>query len=174
MRRRKMITSSPCVGAGGRSVFRRHRNRTVAWLSVSFSIPPKMERSTYRLISTHRSKRKSSHFFVKRESCQTKLRLQVSSSNAARPRPLRLAASGSESSLLSYFWYRRWIGRKAVARQNRNDRAGRAGTSSRDKAQRLHSIASRSPLNDARRGALNSDGRTFLGKNGQIENQVCL
>src|SRR5204862_3257860 len=83
-------------------VFQRRPSRTVAWLSGSFSIPPKRERSTFRLISTHRSKRESSHFSVKRESRQTKLRLQVSSSDAGRPRPSRLAVSDSESSLLSY------------------------------------------------------------------------
>jgi hypothetical protein len=43
-----------------------------------------------------------------------------------------------------------------------------------DKAQRLGSIASGSPLSEARRGALNPDGGTFLGENGQIENHVCL
>src|SRR6266702_6827196 len=31
----------------------------------------------------------------------------------------------------SHIWYRRWTGRKAVAGQNRNDRARRVGTSSR-------------------------------------------
>src|SRR6266496_2758406 len=97
-----MITLSACVGACGRSVFRRRPRRIAAWLSGSFSIPPKRERSTFPLISTHRSKRQSSHFFAKRESRQTKLRLQVSSSVAARLRPSRLAASGSESSLRSY------------------------------------------------------------------------
>src|SRR5260370_827377 len=65
--RRSTITSSPCVGACGLSVFRRHPSRIDAWLSESFSIPPKTERSTFRLISTHRSKRGSSHFFAKRE-----------------------------------------------------------------------------------------------------------
>ena len=75
---------------------------TVASLNASFSIPPKMEHSTYRLTCTDRSKRQSSHSFAKRESRQTKLRLEVSSSDAARPRHSRLAASGSESSLLSY------------------------------------------------------------------------
>ena len=43
-----------------------------------------------------------------------------------------------------------------------------------DKAQRFDSIANGSPLNEARRGALNPDGGTFLGENGQIENHVCL
>src|SRR6266496_1639844 len=61
-----------------------------------------MEHSTCPLTFTHRSKRQSSRFFAKRESRQTKLRLEVSSSDAARPRHSRLAASGSESSLLLY------------------------------------------------------------------------
>src|SRR6478736_9414887 len=61
-----------------------------------------MEHSTCPLTFTHRSKRQSSRFFAKRESRQTKLRLEVSSSDAARPRHSRLAASGLESSLLSY------------------------------------------------------------------------
>src|SRR5512132_887671 len=61
-----------------------------------------MEHSTYRLTCTARSKRQSSRFFAKRESRQTKLRLEVSSSDAARPRHSRLAALGSEFSLLSY------------------------------------------------------------------------
>jgi hypothetical protein len=43
-----------------------------------------------------------------------------------------------------------------------------------DKAQRFGSIANGSPLNEARRGALNPAGGTFLGENGQIENHVCL
>jgi hypothetical protein len=43
-----------------------------------------------------------------------------------------------------------------------------------DKAQRFDSIANGSPLNKARRGALNPDGGTFLGENGQIENHLCL
>src|SRR5204863_454272 len=59
-----------------------------------------MEHSTYPVTFTHRSKRQSSRFFAKRESRQTKLRSEVSSSDAARPRHSRLAASGSESSLL--------------------------------------------------------------------------
>src|SRR5439155_24222046 len=84
--RRRMITSSPCVGACGRSVFRRRPSRTAAWLSESFSIPPKKERSTYRLICTRRSKRESSHFFAKRESHRTKLRLPVSSLNEMQPK----------------------------------------------------------------------------------------
>src|SRR5262249_47479240 len=90
------------VGTYGRSVFRRRRSRTAAWLSISFWIPPKTERLTFRLISTHRSKRLLSQFFVKRESRQTKLRLEASSSDAARPRPSRLAASGPEFLPLLY------------------------------------------------------------------------
>jgi hypothetical protein len=43
-----------------------------------------------------------------------------------------------------------------------------------DKTQRFGSMANSSPLNEARRGALNPDGGTSLGKNGQIENHVCL
>ena len=43
-----------------------------------------------------------------------------------------------------------------------------------DKAQRFGSIANGSPLNEALRGALNPDGGTFLGENGQIENHACL
>jgi hypothetical protein len=43
-----------------------------------------------------------------------------------------------------------------------------------DKAQRFDSIANGSPLNEALRGALNPDGGTFLGENGQIENHACL
>ena len=43
-----------------------------------------------------------------------------------------------------------------------------------DKAQRFGSIANGSPLNEARGGALNPDGGTFLGVNGQIKNHVCL
>ena len=43
-----------------------------------------------------------------------------------------------------------------------------------DKAQRFGSIANGSPLNESRRGALNPAGGTFLGKNGKIENHVCL
>src|SRR6266516_508298 len=124
MRRRRKITSSPCVGACGRFVFRRRPSRIAAWLSGSFSTPPKRERSTYRLIFTHRSKRESSHFFAKRESRQTKLRLQVSSLDAAGPRRARNPRCFS-------IWYRRWTGRKAVARQNRDDRAREMGTPSR-------------------------------------------
>ena len=62
----------------------------------------KMGRSTCPLTFTDQSKRQSSRFFAKRESRQTKLRLAVSSSDAARPRHSRLAVSASESSLLSY------------------------------------------------------------------------
>src|SRR4029078_3470009 len=61
-----------------------------------------MEHSTCPLTFTDQSKPQSSRFFAKRESRQTKLRLEVSSSDAARPRHSRLAASGSESCLLSY------------------------------------------------------------------------
>src|SRR5438105_15509542 len=61
-----------------------------------------MEHSTCPLTFTDQSKRQSSRFFAKRESRQTKLRLEVSLSDAVRPRHSRLAASGSESSLLSY------------------------------------------------------------------------
>src|SRR5438552_16858899 len=77
-------------------------SRTVVWPNVLFSIRRKMEHSTCPLTFTHRSKRQSSRFFAKRESRQTKLRLEVSSSDVARPRHSRLAASGLESSLLSY------------------------------------------------------------------------
>ena len=53
-----------------------------------------MEHSTCRLTFTHRSKRQSSRFFAKRESRQTKLRLEVSLSDAARPRPSSLGRVG--------------------------------------------------------------------------------
>ena len=43
-----------------------------------------------------------------------------------------------------------------------------------DKAQRFDSITNGSPLNEALRGALNPDGGTFLGENGQIENYACV
>src|SRR5437016_2577766 len=61
-----------------------------------------MEHSTCPLTFTDQSKRQSSRFFAKRESRQTKLRLEVSLSDAARPRHSHLAIPGSESSLLSY------------------------------------------------------------------------
>src|SRR5215831_9248889 len=86
----------------GHSVFQQRGHGNVVSLSVSFSIPRKMEHSTCPLTFTHRSKRQSSRFFAKRESRLTKLRLEVSSSDAARPQHSRLAASGSESWLLSY------------------------------------------------------------------------
>src|SRR5262249_46314349 len=89
-------------GTCGHSVFRPRGRRTVVSLSALFWMRRKMEHSTCPLTFTHRSKRQSSRFFAKRESRQTKLRLEVSSSDAARPRHSRLAAWGSESSLLSY------------------------------------------------------------------------
>src|SRR6476661_9247620 len=61
-----------------------------------------MEHSTCPLTFTDQSKRQSSRFFAKRESRQTKLRLQVSSLDAAQPSHSQLAVPGSESSLLSY------------------------------------------------------------------------
>src|SRR5206468_12330051 len=97
-----MITSSPCGGTYGPFVFRRRPNRITVWLSASCSIPLKRERSTYRLICMHRSKRQSSHFFARRESRRIKLRLQVSLSDAARRRLSWLAGSGLEFSPLSY------------------------------------------------------------------------
>src|SRR4029077_1817824 len=61
-----------------------------------------MEHSTCPLTFTDQSKRQSSRFFAKRESRQTKLRLQVSSLDAAQPSHSQLAVPGSESLLLSY------------------------------------------------------------------------
>jgi hypothetical protein len=82
---------------------RRHvRQRRGVGLRASFWIPRKMEHSTCQPTFTDQSKRQSSRFFAKRESHQTKLRLEVSSSVAARPRRSHLAVSGSELLLRSY------------------------------------------------------------------------
>src|SRR5262245_55627579 len=86
----------------GHFVLQRRGDGNVVSLIASFWMPRKMEHSTCPLTFTPRSKRQSSRFFAKRESRQTKLRLEVSSSDAAPPRHSHLAASVSESSLLSY------------------------------------------------------------------------
>ena len=48
-----------------------------------------------------------------------------------RDRGIRAWPRRARNPRCSHIWYRRWTGRKAVARQNRNDRARQMGTSSR-------------------------------------------
>src|SRR4030095_15642418 len=106
--------------------FLRRPNRITAWLSGSFSIPLKMEHSTCPLTFTDQSRRQSSRFFAKRESRQNKLRLEVSSSDAARPQHSRLAASGSESLLLSYLVSSMdWTENRRASKSNRTRAAKR-------------------------------------------------